>query len=280
MKRCFLANLYLWIFLFSFVRGHAEDRQLPTIVVTCATGELGGAIAKKLASDNNLILTGRDVVKLKSLQEELTSQYRGIYEIIELDYANSASLAGFETALASLSATISGFVLITPRPPFGSSLLQADKEWIHLFQTTFTGPLEALKQVLPHLTSPGKIAIIGGTTSVQLLPEHGPVCVVRRMWSTYVKALSHQLGPQGICVNMLSPGVVLTNFHAERIAKKADQNQIEYEEQMKQEVANIPLRRHATPLEIAQSVKFLLSSDSDFINGVNVVIDGGLTLSY
>ena len=100
------------------------------------------------------------------------------------------------------------------------------------------------------------------------------------MWTTYTKALSHQLGPQGISVNTLSPGVVLTNFHEERIQKKANDSGLSYEEQMEKEVANIPLHRHAKPQEVAQTIKFLLSEQSDFINGVNLILDGGFTVSY
>jgi NAD(P)-dependent dehydrogenase (short-subunit alcohol dehydrogenase family) len=193
---------------------------------------------------------------------------------------DQASLLNFESFLKNRKSEISGLVLITPRPQFGSGLLQPESNWLSLFQTTFTGPLEALKTALPHFASQSKIAIIGGTTSVQLLPEYGPSCIMRRMWTTYAKALSHQLGPKGISVNVLSPGVVLTHFHEERITNKAKQNSISYEEQMGREIASIPMRRHAMPGEVAKSVKFLLSSDSNFISGVNLVIDGGSTVSY
>lgn len=84
----------------------------------------------------------------------------------------------------------------------------------------------------------------------------------------------------GISINALSPGVVLTNFHQERIQNKSHETGLSYEDQMEKEVANIPLRRHAKPQEVAQTIKFLLSEQSDFINGVNLVLDGGFTLSY
>ena len=100
------------------------------------------------------------------------------------------------------------------------------------------------------------------------------------MWTTYSKALSHQLGARGISINVLSPGVVLTHFHREKIQKKADENCISFEEQMEKEVSHIPLHRHAQPEEVANSVQFLLSPESDFINGVNIVLDGGATVSY
>jgi 3-oxoacyl-[acyl-carrier protein] reductase len=100
------------------------------------------------------------------------------------------------------------------------------------------------------------------------------------MWTTYIKALSHQIGSQGITINALYPGVVLTKAHQERIQSKAKEKGLSYEEQMKQEVASIPLHRHARPEEEAKTIKFLLSEESDFINGTNIILDGGFTVSY
>lgn len=170
--------------------------------------------------------------------------------------------------------------MITPRPLFSKNLLQDEADWLQLFQLTFTGPLETLKATLPNITNKGKIVIIAGTTSVQVSPDYGPACIIRRMWTTFSKSLSHQLGPQGIHVNVLSPGVVLTQFHEERIAKKAAETGNSYDEQMVKDTANIPLRRHAQSAEVAQAVKFLITDQSDFITGVNLILDGGTTIAY
>jgi short-subunit dehydrogenase len=166
--------LSLCIFTSGHTTEQARSSAASTFLVTCASGELGGAVAKELASENNLILTGRNIFKIQQLQKELQAQHPWSYEIVELDYCNQSSLLNFEHFLKNRKSEISGLVLITPRPQFGNSLLQSEPNWLSLFQTTFTGPLEALKNVLPHLSTSSKIAVIGGTTSVQLLPEYGP----------------------------------------------------------------------------------------------------------
>lgn len=253
----------------------------PTLIITGASGELGMASAKLLAKDNNLILTGRNKDKLEKLQAELQADHPWNYTICTLDYLSNSSMTQFKNFLETYGKPISGIALISSRPAFyGKNLLQEEEKWLQVFQANFTGPLEALKAVLPHLTTNSKIAIIAGTTSVQLLPDTGPSCVIRRMWTTYSKALSHELGPKGIRVNCLSPGVVLTNFHQDRIEKKSEQTCLSFEEQMNQETASIPMRRHAKPEEVAQSIRFLLSDESDFVSGVNLVLDGGYTVSY
>lgn len=247
-----------------------------TIIITSASGELGGATARVLAAEYDLILTGRDLSKLNQLQKELTAAHpTHQYKICPLDFTSQSSRDKFKDFL---NQPISGLVLIGPRPQFGKGVLQEEKQWLETIQSTFTGPIEVLKSALPYFTNPAHIVVIAGTTSVQLQPEYGPACVIRRMWTTYTKALSHQLGPQGIRVNALSPGVVLTSFHEERIQIMAVKNGVSNEEQMRKEVAAIPLGRHAEPEEVAQTIKFLLQSN--FINGVNLVLDGGFTLNY
>lgn len=264
-----------------FADSPSANNERKIFIITGASGHLGGATAKLLAHDYDLILTGRDLAKLKNLQEELKTTHPGRYDICFLDFVSNASRDSIKNYLNQTHSTISGLVLITPRPQFyGKALMQDEKVWLEVFQSTFTGPMEALKVVLPYLCNPSKIVVIAGTTSVQLQPEYGPSCIIRRMWTTFTKALSHQLGPQGVSINAISPGVVLTHFHEERIQKKADENGLSYENQMEQEAANIPLHRHAKPEEVAQTIKFLLSEQSDFISGINLILDGGFTVSY
>ena len=259
----------------------SAKQERKTFVVTGASGELGSAAARALAANHDLILTGRNLSKLETLQQELQTLHPGTYEIYPLDFVSSASRASFDNYLEQTDSQIAGVVLITPRPQFyGKNLIQEERVWLEVLQSTFTGPVETLKVLFPYLTKPSKIVVIAGTTAVQLQPQYGPSCVIRRMWTTYTKALAYQLGPQQISVNALSPGVVLTNFHQERIQDNASKNGVSYEEQMEKEVANIPLQRHAKPEEVAQAIQFLLSEQSGFVNGINLVIDGGITLSY
>lgn len=263
------------LFCLLFVPCLAQPRE--TVLITCATGELGAATARLLASDYNLLLTGRNQEKLECLQRELQTNHEGQYEIFSLDYSDKESIDKLVKQLAPLN----GFVLITPRPQFyGKELLQEERVWLEVIQNTFTRPLELLKGVLQHLVDKSKIVVIAGTSSVQFLPDGGPNCVLRRMWTSYVKALSHELGPRGIRINSVSPGVILTPFHQARIQKKAEENGESYAAQLARDVANIPLKRHGKPDEVAKATRFLLSDSADFITGTNMVLDGGITVSY
>ena len=69
-------------------------------------------------------------------------------------------------------------------------------------------------------------------------------------------------------VNCIIPGAVLT---------PATERAIPAKEMMEQTIKTIPLKRIAQPMEIANPIVFLLSSESSFITGASLVVDGGKT---
>lgn len=87
--------------------------------------------------------------------------------------------------------------------------------------------------------------------------------------STYTKALAKELGPEGIRVNAVCPGLIDTTFHdrftATEIRKKV--------------VEGTPVRREGTPQDIANLVAFLASDEASFITGANYDINGGIGFS-
>jgi 3-oxoacyl-[acyl-carrier protein] reductase len=86
--------------------------------------------------------------------------------------------------------------------------------------------------------------------------------------TTYTRALAKELGPMGIRVNAVCPGLIDTTFH-----------DLFTENEVRQKVAiATPLQREGTPDEVASLVVFLASDEASFITGANYDINGGLGL--
>lgn len=83
---------------------------------------------------------------------------------------------------------------------------------------------------------------------------------------TFTKGLAKELGPFGVRVNAISPGVVDTRFHEE----------FSTPEMMKAYVGMIPLGRIGTPAEVANVICFLASDAAGFIAGETIEINGGM----
>jgi 3-oxoacyl-[acyl-carrier protein] reductase len=83
----------------------------------------------------------------------------------------------------------------------------------------------------------------------------------------FTKSLAKELGSRNIQVNAVAPGFVETDM----TAKLTDEQRRKLEE-------SIPLRRTAKPEEIAGVVRFLASSDADYITGQVICVDGGMVM--
>jgi 3-oxoacyl-[acyl-carrier protein] reductase len=86
---------------------------------------------------------------------------------------------------------------------------------------------------------------------------------------TFTRGMARELGPDGIRVNSLCPGMIATTFH-DRFTKDA----------VREAVAGMtPLRRQGRAEEVADTVAYLASDESSFLTGVNLDINGGLYFS-
>lgn len=87
--------------------------------------------------------------------------------------------------------------------------------------------------------------------------------------STFTKAMAKELGPKGIRVNAICPGLIGTKFH----------DDFTKDEVRTRVAAGTPLRREGKAEEVADLTAYLASDEASFINGNNIDINGGLAFS-
>ena len=139
------------------------------------------------------------------------------------------------------------------------------------FQThldvTLRGSLNTIKNVLPHMKAEKKGKIINVLSSVTIAtPPPKPIDYISAKYALlgFSKALAVELGPFGITVNCVSPGMTETDLVKDLPAK------------MKEVAAyHTPLKRLARPIDVAQVIWFLSSDYSDYITGANIPVCGG-----
>jgi len=86
---------------------------------------------------------------------------------------------------------------------------------------------------------------------------------------TFTRSMAKELGPQGIRVNALCPGMIDTTFHDTFTPDEARRG-VE---------ASVPMRRQGHPDDCADLVAFLASDTSAYITGANIDINGGMFFS-
>lgn len=142
-------------------------------------------------------------------------------------------------------------------------------EWEEIFRVNVTGPFLYSRAVLSHMIS-RKCGSIVNVSSIWGLV--GSSCEVH--YSTtkaaligMTKALAKEVGPSGIRVNAIAPGVIATEM-----------NRMLSEEDMTSLTEETPLCRIGTPEEIARAIYFLASEEGSFITGEVLNASGGFVI--
>lgn len=139
------------------------------------------------------------------------------------------------------------------------------ESWDRTFAINVTGPMLGIQALTP-LMRPGSSIV--NICSVAALAGHAAAAYTASKWALrgLTRTASLELGALGIRVNAVMPGLVDTPLMAS--ASPAFREAA---------LAEIPLGRVGVPADIAPTIVFLVSDDSSYYNGAELVIDGGLT---
>ena len=131
------------------------------------------------------------------------------------------------------------------------------------------GPFLMVKHVAPHMMArkSGKIVNIASGAPYKGVPRMLPYVSSKGAIIAFTRALSRELGDYGIAVNSLSPGYILSDTGLE--------NSQHVEEERAPVRNSRAFKRDAYPEDLTGTLVFLASSDSDFITGQSIVVDGG-----
>ena len=121
----------------------------------------------------------------------------------------------------------------------------------------------------------GRIINIISTSVKAPIPGLGVSNTIRAAVANWAKTLSIELGAYGITVNNVLPGYTDTERLHEIFKKKSKASGTDIESIIIEAQTQIPLKRFANPEETAKAICFLASPDADYINGVNLPVDGG-----
>ncbi|HAI75585.1 MAG TPA: short-chain dehydrogenase [Microscillaceae bacterium] len=125
----------------------------------------------------------------------------------------------------------------------------------------------------------GRIINIISTSVKEPLANLGVSGTIRWAVAGWAKALANELGPDNITVNNVLPGFTATERLTELFENNSRRTGKSVEVLQEEAKQQIPLRRFAQPEEIAQAIAFLATPAAAYINGTNLVVDGGRTKS-
>jgi NAD(P)-dependent dehydrogenase (short-subunit alcohol dehydrogenase family) len=242
------------------------------VLITGAGRGIGRATALRLASE------GATVAVLDRDGAAAEETVAALGEIGARALALSADItdqAALETALATAEAAfgrIDVLVNNAARALKGNLAQTTPEDWLSEMAGTLNGAYFVTRLVLPGMALRGKGAIVnvGSVNGLVALGNPG-YSAAKAGLLNFTKALATEYGPKGIRANMVSPGTIQTG-------SPSWQKRLARDPQVFEKLARwYPVGRVGRPDDIAAAIAFLAADEAAFVNGANLVVDGGLT---
>ncbi|WP_297765185.1 SDR family NAD(P)-dependent oxidoreductase [uncultured Muriicola sp.] len=242
-------------------------------VVTGGSRDIGRAISIKLAKEGAKVVVNyfnseagaqETVDEIKSLGQEAIAVKADVSNLDDIKNLKKKIVEAFGSKIDILVNNAGGL--------FARKTLQEfDEKFYNLVMDVNFKSTVFVTQALEPLMGKGASVINlssqaardgGGGGSALYSSSKGAV-------STFSRAMAKELGPKGIRVNALCPGLIGTKFHDDFT-----------KDEVRQKVAaGTPLRREGSAEEVADLVAYLASDEASFITGNNIDINGGLAFS-
>jgi 3-oxoacyl-[acyl-carrier protein] reductase len=138
--------------------------------------------------------------------------------------------------------------------------------------------IRCIREVLPHMRRQrwGRIVNIASISARQPIDDLIVSSTVRPGILGLSKVLANQYARDGVLVNTVTPGYILTDRQKELGRARATDKGIEFDRYMADLVKDVPMNRLGTPAELADVIVFLCSERSSYITGVTLSVDGGM----
>lgn len=239
-------------------------------VITGGASGIGLASAKLFVEQGaNVIITGRRPDAVKLAVAEIGPQAFGVVgDVADPGHheavadAVRARFGGLDVYMAN-----AGINTITPSP------LVSEAEYDAQFAVNTRGVFFGVQKIEPLLRDGGAIILTGSIAAGKALDGHAAYAGSKAALGAFARVWAVELRERRIRVNLLSPGPTDTAI-LEKLGVPPEQRPA-FEAGM---AARIPLGRMARPDETAKAALFLASDASSFITGIDLKVDGGMTL--
>jgi 3-oxoacyl-[acyl-carrier protein] reductase len=251
-------------------------------IVGGASKGLGRACAQVLAAE------GARVALCSRSQADLDKAAQQIRDTTGRDVlAFAGDLDRHDTIRRLIAATVERFgrldimVNNSGGPPLARAHNATEEQWAIALERSLLFFARMSREALPHLKRQGSGRIINilASTVYQPIPNLALSGVTRLGVVAFAKSLADEVGRDGILVNNVCPGSILSERMLSNVTARAKELGISVEDALAQRAAETAVGRVGNPKELAYLVAFLASGKSSYITGTTMLVDGGLVRS-
>ena len=251
-------------------------------IVGGASKGLGRACAEVLAQE------GVKVAVCSRTRADLEQAAKEIGDTTGADVlAFAGDLDQYDTIRALIATTVERFgrldimVNNSGGPPLARAHNATEELWATAVQRSLLFFARMSREAIPHLKRQGggRIINILASTVYQPIPNLALSGATRLGVVAFAKSLADEVGRDGILVNNVCPGSILTERMLSNVTSRAKELGISVQDALAQRAAETAVGRIGDPKELAYLVAFLASGKASYITGTTILVDGGLVRS-
>jgi 3-oxoacyl-[acyl-carrier protein] reductase len=249
-------------------------------IVGGASKGIGLATAAMLSAEGaRVALAARGEAALSQAAREIRERTGHETLAVACDMASEADIKRLVERTVSAFGGIDIVVNNAGGPPPGTFEQHDDATWQQAFELNLMSVVRLVREALPHLKQSDQARVINITSTAVKEPIDGLILSnsVRLGTTGLAKTLSKELGPHGITVNNVGPGLTLTDRIRPVLEAQARMQGSSVDELMEQRAARIPVGRLGQPEDVAAMIVFLASAQARQITGQTILVDGGAT---
>jgi NAD(P)-dependent dehydrogenase (short-subunit alcohol dehydrogenase family) len=240
-----------------------------TVLVTGGSTGIGFATASAFADEGaRVVITGRTVESLEAARTALGGNALAIAN----DAGSIAASRELAEAIGQAGLRLDAVFVNAGMAKFSAFADVSEAFWDETFNTNVKGAYFQIQALLPLLNRGASIVMNGSINAHIGMPSSSVYAASKAALISLAKTLSSELLPNGVRVNVVSPGPVQTPLYG-----KLGLDAASLEATAAQILSQIPAGRFGTPEEIASTVLHLAAPESAFIVGTEIIVDGGMS---
>ena len=251
-------------------------------IVGGASKGLGRASAQVLAEEGaKVTICSRTSTDLEQAAKEIRESTGAEVLTYAADLDELSSITGLIKATVSEFGALDILVNNSGGPPLARSADATEEQWETAVQRSLIFFGRMCRESLPHLkeSGSGRIINILASTVYNPIPNLALSGATRMGVVAYAKSLADEVGRDGILVNNVCPGSILSDRMLSNVTSRANELGISVEDALALRAEDTAVGRVGEPVELANLVAFLASDKSTYITGTTILVDGGLVRS-